>query len=109
MAAARARLALVRAALADFPASVAPEVYREPPRLVPLGALVSPAQLRGEAPIEGAVLAKFVRRLKAARPELDEAALLALEVPAAAGDQEVYLARLGKWRFELDQLRRQLD
>ncbi len=107
---AQTRYETLERALSQFPASVAPAVYLlEPPRCVPLRQLVSPAQLRGEVPTEDRVLGKFVRRLREARPDLSEAEVLELSVPATSGDQEVFLARLGKWRFELRQLERELE
>ena len=107
-AATRARLETLRRALRTFPESVAPVAYAraEPPVCAPLSALVNAQQLRGLEPIEDRVLEKFVRRLLGARPDLSEAEVLELAVPTASGDQEVFLARLGKWRFELRQLER---
>lgn len=102
-AAARARLAELEHHLARFPDSVAPVSYAltGPPPLVPLGALL--------AADPSGVLTRFVTRLKAVRPDLDGASLLKVRVPVSAGDQEVYLARLGKWLFEKKQLERRLN
>lgn len=95
------RLVYLQKALDTFPESVVPVSYAlsGPPPLAPLGVL-----LARPTPI----LEKFVKRLKAARPDLAEGALLSLRVPVAAGDQEVYLARLGKWLFEKRMLERVL-
>lgn len=108
---AKERTEVLKAALAGFPDTVLPVVYPqlEPPLRLPLARLVTLEQVRGQQPIEDRVLAKFVRRLREVRGELSEAELLELRVPASAGDQQAFLARLGKWRFELKQLERALD
>lgn len=97
----RGRLAYLRKALDTFPESVVPVSYAlsGPPPLAPLGALLARPN---------PILEKFVERLKAVRPDLTEGALLSLQVPVAAGDQEVYTARLGKWLFEEKMLGRLL-
>lgn len=96
-----ARLAQLEHLLATFPESVAPVSYAltGPPPLAPLAALLA-------YPIP--ILERFVKRLKAARPDLTEGELLSLSVPITAGDREVYLARLGKWQFEARLLQREL-
>jgi len=103
------RLERVQAYLQDYPASVVTVSYAgEPPPLVRLGELVSAEKLtRGG--IADPVLARFTERLKRARPDLTLADLLRLPVPASAGDQEVYTARLGKWLFEKRMLERALS
>lgn len=95
------RLAYLRTCLATFPDSVVAACYPPdaPPPLAPLKTLL-PASGTPQDP----VLAKFVRRLRGARPDLSPEGLLELHVPTRAGDQEVYLARLGKWRFEARRL-----
>lgn len=101
-AAARARLAELEHHLATFPDSVVPVSYAlaGPPPLAPLGTLL--------AADPSPVLTRFASRLKAARPDLGDVALLEVLVPVSAGDQEVYLARLGKWGFEKRMLERRL-
>lgn len=101
------RLEHLHRCLATFPDSVLAECYAlgEPPERLPLGELVSLEDLRRDK-ITNPILIKFVRRLRQIRAELSEAELLELDVPLHPGDQEVYLARLGKWRFELQQLQR---
>ena len=101
-----ARLEQVRRYLRDYPASVVAVSYAgEPPPLVVLGALVSPEELV-HGTIADPVLARFTQRLQKARPDLTLEELLRLLVPASAGDQEVYTARLGKWLFEKRTLER---
>lgn len=106
--AAEERLEQVRAYLREYPASVVAVSYGgDAPPLVRLGSLVTPADLEGgTAP--GPVLARFVKRLRGARPDLTVEELLQLPVPVSAGDQEVYTARLGKWQFEKRILERTL-
>lgn len=105
------RLEFLEAALAGFPDTAWAALYPqlEPLPQVSLAELITREQLCGEEPIGDGVLEKFVRRLRAVRSDLSEHELLELRVPALPGDQEVFLARLGKWRFELAQLRRRLD
>ncbi len=96
------RLEQLEHLLATFPESVAPISYAlsGPPPLAPLAALLDEPS---------PVLERFVKRLKTARPNLTQEALLSLPVPVTPGDQEVYLARLGKWQFERKLLRRELE
>jgi hypothetical protein len=103
-----ARRTEVASAIARFPDSVVPVAYAlaGEPRRVPLRALVSLEQYRGDAPIPDPVLARFVAKLRGARRDLSAEAALELLVPAEPGDQEVFAARLGKWQFELRQLSR---
>ncbi len=94
--------------LQTYPDSVAEVSYGgDPPPLVPLGTLVSLKAL-GAGQHPDPVLQRFMTRLRSARPDLTDAELLALPVPASAGDQEVYSARLGKWLFEVRMLKRAL-
>lgn len=107
--AAEKRLEQVRAYLRDYPASVVAVSYAgDAPPLAPLGSLVTPADLEGGT-VPDPVLARFVQRLKKARPDLTREELLQLPVPVSAGDQEVYTARLGKWLFEKGMLERSLS
>lgn len=95
-----ARLAELERYLKTYPASVAEVSYGgDAPPLVLLGTLVD-EDMFGSGAIADPVLKRFVTRLRSARPDLTVTALLALPVPASAGDQEVYSARLGKWLFE---------
>lgn len=103
------RLEQVRAYLRDYPASVVAVSYGgDAPPLVRLGTLLTLAELEGGTAPDP-VLARFVQRLKKARPDLAPEALLQLPVPVSAGDQEVYTARLGKWMFERGMLERSLS
>ncbi len=105
------RLEQVQAYLRDYPASVADVSYGgDAPPLVPLGSLVTSTELSQNA-VSDPVLARFTERLKRARarPDLTLEDLLRLPVPASAGDQEVYTARLGKWLFEKRMLERALS
>ena len=103
------RLEQVRAYLRDYPASVVAVSYAgDAPPLVPLRLLVTSAGLSQNA-LADPVLARFTERLKRARPDLTLEDLLGLPVPASAGDQEVYTARLGKWLFEKRMLERALS
>ena len=96
----RAQLETVRAYLRDYPASVAAVSYAgDAPPLVPLGSLLTLAELSEES-VDNPVLLRFAQRLKKARPDLTLEELLLLPAPASSGDQEVYTARLGKWMFE---------
>lgn len=100
----KARLESVRAYLRDYPASVVAVSYAgDAPPLAKLGGLVSAENL-SQGEIADPVLARFIQRLKKARPDLSLPELLDLHVPRSAGDQEVYTARLGKWLFELRML-----
>jgi hypothetical protein len=100
------RLEQVRRYLRDYPESVVAVSYvGEPPPLVALGVLVSLEELV-HGTIADPVLARFTQRLQKARPDLTPEELLRLPVPASAGDQEVYTARLGKWLFEKKTLER---
>ena len=100
----RAQLEQVRSYLRNYPASVVAVSYAgDAPPLVQLGSLVTRKQLvSGDIP--DPVLLRFTERLKKARPDLSLEELLRLPVPASAGDQEVYTARLGKWLFEVKML-----
>ena len=103
------RLEQVRAYLRDYPASVVAISYAgDAPPLVSLNSLVTSAELSQNA-VTDPVLARFTERLKRARPDLTLEDLLGLPVPASAGDQEVYTARLGKWLFEKRMLERALS
>ena len=104
----RERLEQVRTYLCDYPASVVAISYAgDAPPLVRLETLVTHEQLSSRT-VSDPVLARFTERLKKARPDLSLAELLQLPVPASAGDQEVYTARLGKWLFEVRMLERAL-
>lgn len=103
------RLEQVRAYLRDYPASVAAVSYAgDAPPLVQLGSLLTLSELAGDR-VDDPVLLRFTQRLKKARPDLTLEELLQLPVPASAGDQEVYTARLGKWLFEKRMLERTLE
>jgi len=105
----RERLEQVRAYLHEYPASVIAVSYAgDAPPLVRLGSLVTHEQLATGAILDP-VLLRFTERLKKARPDLSLKELLQLPVPASAGDQEVYTARLGKWLFEVKMLGRALS
>lgn len=105
----RERLEQVRAYLRDYPASVIAVSYAgDAPPLVRLESLVTRKQL-ASGTISDPVLLRFTERLKKARPDLSSEELLQLPVPAGAGDQEVYTARLGKWLFEVKLLERALS
>ena len=104
----RERLEQVRRYLRDYPASVVAVSYAgDAPPLVRLEQLISPEQLSSGS-VADPVLARFLGRLKKARPDLTSDELLRLLVPVSAGDQEVYTARLGKWLFEVKTLERLL-
>lgn len=104
----RERLELLEHYLQSYPNSVVEVSYGgDAPPLVPLKTLISAEGLEcGSVP--DPVLARFVSRLRSIRPDLTVERLLALPVPASAGDQEVYTARLGKWLFEKRLLERDL-
>ena len=103
------RLEQVRSYLRDYPASVVLVPYAgDAPPLVRLNELVTEEQL-STGTISDPVLLRFTERLKRARPDLGLEELLELPVPASAGDQEVYTARLGKWMFEVRMLGRALE
>lgn len=105
----RERLERVRSYLRDYPASVVAVSYAgDAPPLVRLGALLTREQL-ASGRVADPVLLRFTERLKKARPDLSPEELLQLPVPASAGDQEVYTARLGKWLFEVKMLGRALS
>lgn len=103
------RLAYLQKVLDTFPASVAAVSYAgDAPPLVRLGSLLTLSELAGDR-VDDSVLLRFTQRLKKARPDLTLRELLQLPVPASAGDQEVYTARLGKWLFEKRMLERALE
>lgn len=105
----RGRLEQLRLYLEDYPASVAAVSYAgDAPPLVRLGSLLTLSEL-AEDRVDDSVLLRFTQRLKKARPDLTLRELLQLPVPASAGDQEVYTARLGKWLFEKRILERALN